>query len=318
MPKPPSRPKSILRVKVSGTGIKPGRIPIPDLLVICDQAQKAVNRQAEVLRGKKGLRPGPTANVVKEECTLELFRIGRGSANLSFAAPDPTPHPQGVLDIDLQHLGEAAVREVVKSLRGAGRAKGATMDAGVRKSFQEMGELLTNGVSSIDFFAPAQRGKNGHTSISAKFNHEVWERISEQKNTSTRDVTLDGRLEAADFLLDDLKCVIHVADGQRITCSFPLESEDDVYTALRHVSRITGTATINSKTRRIEHIDLSTVRVLNPFLGPTDDFFSSRTIQQLTEAQGTDPKFDLRTLENGWPADDDVDAFLSAIEQSHR
>jgi len=317
MQKLTKQPKSILRMKVRGAHIKPGRIPIPELLIICDQAQKAVNRQAEVLRGKKGLRPGPTATVVKEECTLELFKIGRGSAQISFAAPDPPAHPQGVLDIDIEHLGEAAVREVVRSLRGAQRGKGTTMDPGVRRSFQEMGEILANGVSSIDFFVPGQRGKRGQASVSAKFDHHVWERINEKKNTTTTDVTLDGRLEAADFLLEDLKCVLHVADGQRITCSFAQENEDAIYKALRHITRITGAATINSKTRRIEHIALATVAVLDPFLAPTDDFFSNRSIQQLTESQGTDPAFDLRTLEHGWPADDDVDAFLAAIEQ-HR
>src|SRR5262245_9482977 len=145
------RPKSLLRLKIKGPSIRPGRIPIPELLVICDQAQNAVNRQAEAMIGKKSLRPGPSTAVVKAECTLELFAVRKASAYSSFAGPEPEPSPQmqGVLDLDLEQLGEAAVREVVKALGGAQRKGPADMVPGVRRAFEQMGELLTNGVSSI-------------------------------------------------------------------------------------------------------------------------------------------------------------------------
>src|SRR5947199_407125 len=39
------RPKPVLTLKVSGPDIASGRIPVPDLLVICQHAQSAVNRQ---------------------------------------------------------------------------------------------------------------------------------------------------------------------------------------------------------------------------------------------------------------------------------
>jgi hypothetical protein len=314
MGKPRKRPKSILRLKVSGPHIKPGRIPIPELLVICEHAQAAVNRQAEVLRGKRGLRPGPTATIVKTECTLELFSIGRGSAALSFAGPEPAPQPQTDLDLDIEKLGEAAVRTVVTSLRAAKRGRApVAMDIGVKRSLEEMGKVLNNGVSKIEWIAPAIRGKQSR--ITAVFDDAVYERISETHGTSTRRTELDGRLEMADFKLGDLKCIIHTPDGQRVPCSFTPEIEDDVYKALRHIARVSGTATINAKTKRTEQIALSSVQVLDPFLGPVDDFFAGSSIEQLTKAQGVDPRFDLRTLKNAWPEDEDVETFLAAIEQ---
>ena len=36
-----------------------------------------------------------------------------------------------------------------------------------------------------------------------------------------------------------------------------------------------------------------------------EDFYIERTIAQLTEAQGVDPTFDVRTLK-AWPADEDL------------
>jgi hypothetical protein len=310
------RPKTILRLKVNGPHIKPGRIPIPELLVICEQAQTAVNRQAEVLRGKRGLRPGPTATLVKAECTLELFSIGRGSAVMSFAGPEPKSQPQPDLDLDMQKLGEAAVREVVKSLRAAKKKRPIVMDIGVKRTFQEMGKLLNNGISSIEWSTPGNRG--GGSRVTAIFDEAARARIEgAAQDVSTKPVEIDGRLEMADFKLGDLKCIVHTPDGQRVTCSFPTEIEDDVYQALRHVARVTGTATFNSKTQRTEHIALSSVKVLDPFLGHAEDFFSGLNLEQLTKAQGVDPAFDLRTLKNAWPEGEDVETFLAAIERAN-
>ena len=311
------RPKSILLLKVSGPHIKPGRIPIPDLLEICAHAQSAVNRQAEVLRGKPGLRPGPTATIVKTECTLELFAIGRGSAALSFAGPDPTPQPQGAFEMDMEKLGEAAVKQVVRGIRAAKGRKWSRddMDIGVRRSLEEMGKVLNGRINKIEWIAPAVRGKSSQ--VKAVFDETVAMRISGARMSSKKNVQIDGRLEMADFKPEDLKCLIHVPSGQRVTCSFGSDLEEDVYAGLRHVVRIKGCATIDATTRKYDHIELSSVKVLNPGLGIEEDFFEGLTLEQLTKAQGVDPAFDLRTIKDAWPKDEDVEEFLAAVARGH-
>src|SRR5262245_6186890 len=278
MSKQRKRPKSILRLKVNGPHIRPGRIPIPELLVICEQAQTAVNRQAEVLRGRPGLRPGPTATLVKAECTLELFSIGRGSAVMSFAGPEPKPEPQAGLDLDVQKLGEAAVREVVMALRAAKKKGPVAMDIGVQRTFQEMGRLLDNGVNRIEW---STTGTNGRRSrVTAVFDDDARARIEgTARNASNKPVEIDGRLEMADFKLGYLKCIVHTTDGQRVICSSPTEVQDDVYAAPRHVARVTATPAINSKPARIEHIALTAVRVLDPFLRHAEDFFTGLNLE---------------------------------------
>jgi hypothetical protein len=315
MRKPRTQPKSILRLKVKGPHIKPGRIPIPELLVICEQAQTAVNRQAEVLRGKRGLRPGPTATLVKDECTLELFSIGRGSAVMRFVRSEPKPDSQATLDLEIEKLGEAAVREVVVALRSANRKTPVVMDVGVRRAFQEMGKLLGNGVTRVEWTVPGVRGQR--PSVTAVLDDAVRTRIDEAaEDSSSKPVSVDGRLEMADFKLGDLKCIIHTPDGQRVSCSFASDIEDDVYQALRHIARVTGTATINPKTKRTDHIVISSVKRLDPFLGQVEGFLTPLNLEQLTSAQGVDPAFDLRTLTDAWPEDEDVNAFLAAIENA--
>jgi len=237
---------------------------------------------------------------------------------MSFAGPESRPQPQADLGLDIEKLGEAAVREVVTSLRAARKARTpVAMDVGVRRSLQEMGKLLDNGVSEIVWIAPAIRGKRSR--ISAMFDNSARARIDQAvANASSEPIEIDGRLEMADFKLGDLKCIVHTAAGPRVTCAFSTVIEDDVYKALRHIARITGTATINPKTRRPEQIAISSVKVLDPFLGPAEGFFSNLNLEQLTRGQGVDPTFDLRTLKNAWPEEEDVETFLAAADQSRR
>jgi hypothetical protein len=304
-------PKSILRLKVKGPHIRPGRIPVPALLVLCEKAQTAINRQAEVLRGKRGLRRGPTATLVKEECTLELFSIGKGSAVMSFAGPEAQHSRQVPLDIDIQRLGESAVRQIVESIQSIKKGQPVRIDPGIRRSLQEMGELLNNGLTSIEWSTPnLQGGRRTRVVV----DRETQERINESVRTAgTKPVEIDGRLEMADFKRGDLKCLIHTPEGRRTPCSFKTELEDDVYKALRHVARVKGLGTVNPETKMIEHIELKSVEVLDPFLGHADDFVSGLTIEQLTKAQGVDPKLDLRTIEDVWPEKEDVDQFLLGV-----
>ena len=218
--------------------------------------------------------------------------------------------------MEIDKIGEAAIREVVLALRRTGKKKPVAMDIGVKRSLQEMGKLLTNGVTSIEWSAPGIRGKRPR--VTAVFDEDVRAHIEEAaQDSSNKPIEIDGRLEMADFKLGDLKCIVHAPDGQRITCSFTTEIEDDVYRALRHIARVKGTATINPKTKRPEQIALSSVKVLDPFLGPPEDFFSGLNVEQLTRTQGVDPAFDLRTLTNAWPEDEDVEEFLAVIKQAN-
>jgi hypothetical protein len=132
------------------------------------------------------------------------------------------------------------------------------------------------------------------------------------KGRTHAEITMDGRLEMADFKPDDYKCLIHAPSGQRVVCTFTRELEDDVYRALRHVARVTGLATYVRPSDRLEKIALRTVQILDPFLDQTETFFQHRTLDQLTREQGVDPAVDLRTLRDAWPDDEDVDAFLAA------
>jgi hypothetical protein len=232
---------------------------------------------------------------------------------MSFAQPEPKQDLQQALgDIDVQRLSETSVREVVHSIQEIRKGHVASVAPGVVRSFQEMGTLLANGVTSIEWIMPRAAGRKRTAAV---FDRTVYESIVPQpKEPSLRKpIELDGILEMADFKESDLKCSIHMADGHRATCSFDNDSADDVYAALRHVARITGTAVINPTTKRPEDIQLTSVTVLDPLLVNADEFFSGLSLEQLAQAQGVDLGQDIRPISDAWPENEDLDEFLADI-----
>lgn len=308
MPKQ-QRAKSLLRLKVRGPHIRPGRIPIPELLVVCQQAQAAVNRQAEALEGRRSLRPGPKTEKVRVECRLELYGIGKGSAILSFDLAKPQPSLP-----ELSGLGEEAVSAVVHLIRDikTGHANDG-IDPGVLSSLNSMGDLLDNGVTAIEWIVPRRAGRKRTVAV---FDKSVREHIGERLTPPVaKPVVIDGILEMADFKASDLKCIIHPAVGARTPCSFTQELADDVYRALRQAARIEGIATINAHTGRMENVEISSVTPLDPLTVNAGSFFSGWSFDQLAQMQAIEPLRDFGELAGGWPDDEPVDDILDEIYQ---
>ena len=302
------KPQPALTLKVSGPDIHAGRIPVPDLLVICQQAQSAVNRQAEALEGRQTLRPGPKLGKVRLECTLELVSLGKGSAVLSFDQTRSQPSfPQ------MRSLGEEAIAGVGEALRALAKGERKDIDPGVLDSLRSMGELFGNGVKSIRWIVPARPGRRR---ISATFNASIQKRVVQKLRPPTiRPIGLDGVLEMADFKPSDHRCRIHPSLGPSINCTFPPQLADELYSILRQAAHIEGDATINAQTGKTESIEITAVKPLDPLTVNAGSFFTGWTFDQLVHMQSVDPLRDPKSLAGGWPDDEDVDDVLAEIYQ---
>src|SRR5690606_34812294 len=135
------------------------------------------------------------------------------------------------------------------------------------------------------------------------------------KGKTYNEVSMDGRLEMADFKIDDLKCIIHAPDGQRVLCTFKKELEDEVYDALRGIARVSGLGTYIQPSNRLDRIELYSVKKYNPFLSGEETLVESRSLSELAKAQGVDPTDDLRTLQGSCPGYVDLEVFLAATPQ---
>jgi hypothetical protein len=304
--------KPALTLKVSGGDIKSGRIPIPDLLVICQHAQSAVNRQAEALEGRPTLRPGPKLGKVRLECTLELVSLGPGSAVLGF----DTARPQANLPA-MANLSDEAIAKVGEAIGALGSRKAVDIDIdrGVLDSIKSMGELFNNRVTSIQWIVPARPGRKR---IAAKFDQRVQTHIIQRlQPPKTEAVVIDGVLEMADFRAADQRCRIHPATGAPVTCTFQSEMADEIYAVLRKAARVEGEATVNAHTGKIEIIEIKTVKPLDPLMVNAGSFFTGWTLDQLVRMQAVEPLKDSKALAGGWPEDEDIDDVLQEIYE-HR
>lgn len=305
------RIKPLLKLRIQGPGVRPGSIPVPDLIRICQATQDAVSRQAEAMRGGRSLRSGPKSSVVYQECTLELTGIQKGSTILPFTlAKTQQPLP------NMTTFGHDVVREVadaVKALGGRRLSRNVSFEAGLLNSLRDMGEVLSKDVTRIEWLVPS----NGKPAVKAIFDKRVRERVIERiKIPTVRPETVEGILEMADFRAQDHKCRILPAVGQPILCTFTADREDEIQVALRKPVRISGAATVNPNSNRVESIALEELTVIEGLAVGAKDFFIDKTLQQLADSQGVEPLINPKALSGGWPDDEDLGAFLEDIYSS--
>jgi hypothetical protein len=313
----PKRPKYVLKLKVEGPGVHSKSIAIPDLLKICGAIQSAVHRQAEAMEKPTAqtLRRGPITVSAQEECTLELFGISGGSTGLLFRYGKPQ---QALPMPDAAHFGLDVLAKVAETVRdlGARKQTAAAIDTGVLDSLNELGEVLDKkAITRISLSVPRHNGRR--PTIKAFLDTSVRERIAARVKIPTQSqLTIEGKLEMADFKELGKACRVHPPVGLPLQCSFEPELEDQVYAALRKPVRLTGTARLNPNTGRPEELKIEKLEILEEILLGAKDFFASRTLEQLAHTQGVRPLANPNELAGGWPNDENVDEFIAATYES--
>jgi hypothetical protein len=308
--------KPILQLRVKGPGVRSGRVPIPDLVKICEEAQKTINRQAEAMEGKKTLHPGPISDAIRQECTLELIGIKRGSTRLQFglAKPQaPLPFP------DQATFGALVVGQVALTIKNLGNGHGPSkeVDAGVLQGLYELGAVTENKrVSEIEWISP----KAGDLKrIAAPVNRTVRERVAERMSSPKRvQMQIDGILDMADFKPTDLKCRIDPAIGSSVVCTFDEREINQVQSLLRKPVRAVGMAVIAPYTNRIESFHIQKIERLPSLSLGEGNFFAESSISELAAKQKVKPLKDVSVLCGGFPDDENIDTFLEDIYNARK
>jgi hypothetical protein len=311
------RTRYALKIKVEGPGVHKKSIAIPDLLKICGSIQTAIHRQAEAMEKPEAqtLRRGPITASAQEECTLELVGLTGGSVGLLFqhAKPQqPLPLP-GSADFGGDVI--AKVAETIRRIGGRKQAAPFDTDPGVLVSLKDLTDVLEKKkITRISLSVPRH---DGVRTIRAVVSAATRQRINALSKVPTHlQYTIEGRLEMADFKEDDKLCRIHPPIGQALVCSFDTELEEQIYDALRRPVRLTGTARLNPNTGRPEELKIEKLEVVDELLVGAKDFFASRSLKQLADAQGVHPLSDPDELKGGWPDEEDIDEFVDTIYQS--
>lgn len=306
--------KPLLQLKLRGPGIRRGRISIPDLLKICQEAQNTVNKQAEALKGRKTIHRGPTAVAIQEECTLELVGIKPNCTTLEFELAKQQLHFAVTPGFGAEVVGEVA--QTIKKLRSR-KPTNDGIDSGVLLSLYKLSGLVApRRISSIEWVTGQS---NGHKRTTAPITHAVREhaarRLSQPRNVIAQ---LDGVLDMADFKPQDFKCRIDPPVGASITCTFATALENDVYRLLRKPVRVKGQGLIQPYTDRVDAVHIEEIKELPSLALGEGNFAADRSIAELAKIQKVAPLKDLSTLAGGIPDEENLDDFLNEIYTARR
>ena len=296
----------VLKVKLRGPGVKSGRISVPDLIKICEEAQNAVKRQAEALEGRRTGHPGPVSATILAECTLDLIGVEKGSTVLLFGFAKPQMSiPQ------YDSLGKRAVSELAYSIRSLEDDNHREIDPGVLRSVYNLGALAESpDIAELKFIVPQDRGRALEATVSQEVRRRAASRLSSPLYGAAE---VDGRLEMADFDARGQKCRIEPAIGTSVLCTFDPELANAVQQLLRTTVRGSGTARLSADTGRIETLHLQKLTALPSLSLGKNDFFSSYSVQELADMQNVKPFKDIESLAGAIPDDVDLDAFLDTI-----
>lgn len=309
---PGAPPKdAVLTLKITGPGIRKGRISVPDLIKICQEAQSAVNRQAEALEGRKTLHPGPVSILIRRECTLDLIGIREGSTELDFGLAKPQ---MSLPFADAKSFGAEVVHELADTIKSLGNGNKKTdLDPGVLQSIYGLGGITQAGrINTLKWIAPA----NGTKQVVAAVNKKVRDSAAIQLSRPTFKFTqIDGVLDMADFSRRDRKCRIDPAIGAPVVCTFGPEHESEVHALMRQPVRVSGMGKIQPASDRVDMLEIHKIEPLPSLHLGEGNFFMSPGIEQLAASQGVVPLKDVKIL-SGVLADNEVEDFISAIYES--
>jgi hypothetical protein len=277
------RERPVLRLTIRGPAVKRGRIAVPDLIRICQEAQAAVKRQAEALEGRKTVHPGPVSGPIQVECTLELIAIGKGSTKLDFAFAKPQARFPAV-----QAVGTAALSELAMSIKSLGNGNKRNIDPGVLESVYRLGSVAeSGGISGLVWSIPAAHGR---PAILAPLNALVRERAAQRLSApSSRPATVDGVLDMADFKPEERKCRIDPPTSAPILCTFGPDLDDKVQRLLRQTVRGTGIGRYAANTQKIEVIQLKELNPLPSLELAGGNFYTGASLLELAEMQKVKP-----------------------------
>jgi hypothetical protein len=180
----------LLEIKISGPGVKPGRIALGLLYKICHEAQEAVNRQAQAIKSKT--TGEPITEAAMRECRLELVGLIKGSTILKFspASKQPSLLPETEL------LGVEAVSEVATALRAVSQRRGKwkAPDPRVLDALEDLGSIFEEGVDRLQWIAPGSARRKRTT---AEFVPSYLPKIRQRKQESLQFEALPEMTEPA-------------------------------------------------------------------------------------------------------------------------
>lgn len=236
--------KPVLTIKLEGTQIEEGRIPVDELVTVLRNIQLSVKRIGEVIsKGASRNKKGRAKNYIEEEYGLDVVAFEPGSFMTGLV-----PHSSGQAQRHLiPSAGDDAIKllvEGVKVVENEAQSFIRAFDFGVFSAISNAAQVLDRGVGQISL---SYDGK-AQERINAVIDQSVREHIELRlKGSVIPNHMISGILREVNFERET--CQIFSA-GEPINCTFDYPLKGEIIEAIETTVNAYGEAKVLGGTGR--------------------------------------------------------------------
>lgn len=296
--------------RLEGADAELGRVAAADVGRLLVGIERAVQVAAAVAVQK---RPKPTGRRVKaaeDAAKIRLKSINRGSVASVLELPD-VPLDEGALGLELQHLGEQALDQIMDMVAGDREP-----DPAVTRSLEQLVDDVGIG-RRYDGIRIRRLGSHDAKEALVTAAAVTRMRESQPEAADVRDETLVGELVEADF--EKRTARLKTQLGEDVVVTFDESLAGDIHWALPpghepgRPIRFQGHVTYDARTSAARSVTVRSIEAGEQLAMPVTDVFWWRpTVDDLAHEQGVRP-VDSRSLFNDTIDDDEAAALLSAL-----
>ena len=295
-----------LVLRLAGEHARLGEVYVSDLIRLLGGLERVVRRAAAELSGRAPGTAGPLPHSIARATGLRLSSVSEGSLVVEVELPDvPTDEPQ--LDLADARLGESAIHTALDVLAGSEAGFPETVAA-----WSRLAEDLSIGerYDALTCALPSDSSREAVLDAPARDRLAV---AARQRSTDDKAGELTGVLYEANFE----KCTGHLRtpDGEAVRVRFDDERANEIKEALRESSRLEGQIMYTDEAADV--VSVESIEIVQPQrleLGTAiDDFWTTRSLVELAEAQGVDVVVDVETLQDESVSDEEAEAFIRAL-----
>ena len=295
-----------LVLQLAGENARLGEVYVSDLVRLLGGVERVVGRTAAQLAGRAPGMVGPLPHAIARATRLRLSSVSEGSLVVEVELPDtPTDEPQ--LDLDDAGLGEAAIHTALEVLEGSEAGFPDTIAA-----WSQLAEDLSIGerYDALTIRLPSDSPQEAVLDAPARSRLAV---AARHRSTGDRTGELIGVLYEANF--ENCTGRLRTPHGEAVRVRFDDDRAHDIKGALRENSRLEGRITYTDETADVVSVEsIEVVRPQRLALGTaTHDFWNTRPLAELAEAQGVEVVVDVETLQDESVSDEEAEAFITAL-----
>lgn len=306
----------ILRIKVEGESVQPGKLPLRDLARLVERIQSGVERVARVMTGEPGGVPGRRPKRIEGVTQLLLVAVGPGSAVLSLelpSSPSDVHEEEQLVDIS-DDLGFRAVSRFVGGIHEleAGDVSGIpeSWDNSVMEVAEDLAEFTRDRrlIVTLDARMPKTQPNSARIAGDSTAKFQI-RHVPVRRPRRAR-----GTLIAVD--LETGRIDIKPGKEKRVECLFPQSLRAQVEGLVGQVVEASGEEDFDAATNKVGRLEVRTLEPAAEQLRLDDEFWRSPSAAELAAEQGVQPIRAIEELVSPEFSDEDIETLLTIIRDA--